>query len=71
MSWDFNAVDPVTNSVRGNWTSNGCMVVEMNNSTGEIKCSCNHLTNFAVLVVCCLYSINYSNSFMEIEVKCN
>ena len=36
---------------RGNWTNEGCKVMSMNETTGEIVCRCNHLTNFAILVV--------------------
>ena len=34
----------------GNWTSRGC-IAELERDTGRLKCSCNHLTNFAALVV--------------------
>ncbi len=34
---------------RGNWTTSGCKLESDNN--GVITCSCNHLTNFAVLLV--------------------
>lgn len=35
---------------RGNWTSKGCSN-QTDGSGGNVTCSCNHLTNFAVLVV--------------------
>ena len=35
----------------GNWSEDGCKRAMMNNVTGEVKCSCTHLTNFAILVV--------------------
>ena len=35
-----------------NWTSEGCVTVVGEN--GIVSCSCNHLTNFAVLVVSAL-----------------
>ena len=36
---------------RGNWSTAGCMLKEMNPTTKVYMCECNHLTNFAVLVV--------------------
>ena len=40
VSWDFDLVD---------WTISGCTTeVDQN---GTVTCSCNHLTNFAALVV--------------------
>ena len=48
MSWNFNAII-VDNTTRGNWTPDGCELVEENG--GVFTCHCNHLTNFAVLVV--------------------
>ena len=44
VSWDFNVK-------RGNWTSTGCTLSNVNNESGVFTCACNHLTNFAVLVV--------------------
>ena len=44
VSWDFNLRDGI-----GDWTEDGCEL-ESVNSEG-ITCHCNHLTNFAVLVV--------------------
>ena len=35
---------------RGNWTSKGCSN-QTDGSGGNVTCSCNHLTNFAVLMV--------------------
>ena len=35
----------------GNWSSYGCSLVSFNSSTNVVKCECNHLTNFACLVV--------------------
>ncbi|XP_052277382.1 adhesion G protein-coupled receptor L3-like [Dreissena polymorpha] len=37
-------------SHQGHWSSEGCKLVEYNRKTGRVKCSCNHLTNFAVLM---------------------
>jgi len=55
VSWDFDGVvDPGTNVTRGNWTDNGCMLTSTDNDSGVFVCSCNHLTNFAVLVVSCI-----------------
>ena len=34
---------------KGNWTTMGCETEHARN--GEVTCYCNHLTNFAVLVV--------------------
>ena len=35
---------------RGNWTSEGCVAV-YSESNDTVQCHCNHLTNFAILVV--------------------
>ncbi|XP_011682085.2 adhesion G-protein coupled receptor G2 [Strongylocentrotus purpuratus] len=44
--WDFDADDGY-----GNWSTDGCQLVGMDNDTGdELLCQCNHLTNFAVLM---------------------
>ena len=40
MSWDFDLSD---------WTRRGCTTSVGGN--GVVTCTCNHLTNFAVLVV--------------------
>ncbi|KAH3888122.1 hypothetical protein DPMN_012148, partial [Dreissena polymorpha] len=37
-------------SGEGFWSSDGCKLVEFNQQTGRVTCSCNHLTNFAVLM---------------------
>ncbi|CAH3182936.1 unnamed protein product [Porites lobata] len=42
--WDFTA----KSNVNGYWSSKGCSVV--NRTKTEITCTCNHLTNFAVLM---------------------
>ena len=39
---------------RGNWTTEGCETEDLENRT--VRCRCNHLTNFACLVVCVLVS---------------
>ena len=39
----------------GNWSSYGCSLVSFNSSTNVVKCECNHLTNFACLVVRVFY----------------
>jgi len=36
---------------RGNWSAEGCGMRRMDNITGLITCECNHLTNFAILMV--------------------
>ena len=41
--WDFNL-----NNGNGNWSTFGCTLI-INNSM--FTCSCNHTTNFAVLIV--------------------
>ena len=38
---------------RGNWTTNGCITKKDNLTSNRIECQCSHLTNFAILVVCC------------------
>ncbi|XP_073251652.1 adhesion G-protein coupled receptor D1-like [Porites lutea] len=42
--WDFTA----KSNFNGSWSSKGCSVV--NRTKTEITCTCNHLTNFAVLM---------------------
>lgn len=42
--WDFTAAGGL-----GNWSSFGCVKVSSRN--GVVTCQCNHLTNFAILVV--------------------
>ncbi|KAK3515717.1 hypothetical protein QTP70_029926 [Hemibagrus guttatus] len=41
--WDFNQ-----NGGRGGWNSSGCFLLNITDK--ELKCSCNHLTSFAVLM---------------------
>ena len=36
---------------RGDWSEAGCVVAEIDEESGLVVCKCNHLTNFAVLVV--------------------
>ena len=45
VSWDFSAAGN-----RGNWTTEGCNTI-VDKSGRLVTCVCNHLTNFAVLVV--------------------
>ena len=40
--WDFS---------RNDWNREGCTVTEAIGPNGVVTCHCNHLTNFAVLVV--------------------
>ena len=40
--WDFS---------RNDWNSEGCTITEAVGPNGIVTCQCNHLTNFAVLVV--------------------
>ena len=42
--WDFNLRDGI-----GDWAEDGCVLVSADSE--GITCHCNHLTNFAVLVV--------------------
>ena len=48
----YYALSPVSDG-RGNWSTFGCNLtsVEEEGETGIATCSCNHLTNFAILVV--------------------
>lgn len=39
------------NTTRGNWTTKGCDLKIMHKENATFVCECNHLTNFAVLVV--------------------
>ncbi|KAM7427385.1 hypothetical protein ABFA07_021473 [Porites harrisoni] len=43
--WDFTAK---RSNINGCWSSKGCSVVNRTNT--EVTCTCNHLTNFAVLM---------------------
>ena len=44
VAWNFSAAGD-----RGNWSTKGCTTVIITN--GMVACHCDHLTNFAVLVV--------------------
>ena len=44
VSWDFEA-----NGGEGDWTTEGCETIGL--VDGVVTCQCNHLTNFAILVV--------------------
>ena len=35
----------------GDWSSKGCHNVNITNNKTEVFCECNHLTNFAILLV--------------------
>ena len=35
----------------GDWNTDGCTLTTFNESTNVVGCQCNHLTNFACLVV--------------------
>lgn len=48
VSWDFDAANG-----EGNWTRSGCDT-RMTDDPSVTRCECNHLTNFAVLVVSCM-----------------
>ena len=50
--WDF---------ARQDWNSDGCTIAETNDPEGIVKCQCNHLTNFAVLVVSHISSFRVSS----------
>ena len=56
VTWDFNL---------NAWTPQGCTTSVGKN--GVVICSCNHLTNFAVLVVCC-ETITNSNAITIIYI---
>ena len=45
VSWDFSAAGN-----RGNWTTEGCARIAVTED-GMVTCRCDHLTNFAVLIV--------------------
>ena len=60
--WDFNAASKsqcyfckqYQNSLldgNGDWNTDGCTLTTFNQSTNVVDCQCNHLTNFACLVV--------------------
>ena len=64
--WDFNAASKsqcyFVNSItefhihslldgNGDWNTDGCTLTTFNESTNVVGCQCNHLTNFACLVV--------------------
>ena len=55
VSWDFNLHD---------WTDSGCKTTVGKN--GNVTCSCNHLTNFAVLMVSQRYLVihYYNRAFL-------
>ena len=44
--WNFTANQDV-----GGWETDGCLLVNDGDSDGSVKCVCDHLTNFAVLLV--------------------
>lgn len=44
-------MDVYTLGGRGNWTSEGCQAVDSEGEGNKVICHCNHLTNFAILVV--------------------
>ncbi|XP_064384592.1 deleted in malignant brain tumors 1 protein-like isoform X4 [Halichondria panicea] len=41
VSWNFTT---------GNWSTDGCSVLDSNITNGSISCQCNHLTNFAIIM---------------------
>ena len=44
----------------GGWSSDGCRAVNGDNFTDpEIYCECNHLTNFAMLLVSCIHKYKF------------
>ena len=44
--WDFDLENG-----RGDWSNEGCMLVDTTESDRRVVCHCNHLTSFAVLIV--------------------
>ena len=81
VSWDENAAGetllashhncnysitmlPPCKDGSGNWTNSGCST-NGPSSDGIVKCSCNHLANFALLVVSTVaYSIAQKKNFV-------
>ena len=60
--WDFDGRD---------WSPDGCTITEGSAQQGIVTCQCNHLTNFAVLVVSdidnsVMYSIVNNNNIIII-----
>ena len=55
VSWNFSA-----NGGEGNWTADGCETIGL--VDGVVTCQCDHLTNFAILVVStyCFYHLKVS-----------
>ena len=58
----------------GNWTSEGCQAVDSNDDN-TVRCHCNHLTNFAILVVrefkCKLRPISIMELLYNLAQKAN
>ena len=51
ISVSINLCHVTLTAGRGNWSAEGCTARSVDNRTGLITCACNHLTNFAILVV--------------------
>ena len=50
-----NGYDQICLGGNGNWSTDGCNTsVNINDSLSSITCHCDHLTNFACLVVSCI-----------------
>ena len=47
----FNLVLLLYSDGIGNWSIDGCTTVVDSNDLSSVTCSCDHLTNFAMLVV--------------------
>ena len=57
LTWSLQFITnymDVSTDEPGTWTTEGCSLLppEDGDDEGVVRCSCNHLTNFAVLVVC-------------------
>ena len=54
--------------LKGSWTSDGCTITQIEQD-GRVICSCDHLGNFALLVVSFLECLIYTH--LEATVKAN
>ena len=53
MSYNFSEGD-------GNWSTSGCIVMSVDEENEVVVCGCSHLTNFGVLVVSCMATVNHA-----------
>ena len=56
---------------QGDWSTSGCNLTGFDNSTNIVECECNHLTNFACLVVseCMATLLNMSDTCIYTFLK--